>query len=246
MMITPSDLAVGMAYRSTSASLQINDEADDNALLIQAANKGISGNRISIAVTVNADPGVPTCELTGNDISFRLPSSETAELSGAFFYNGSPVEAFLLMWYAGQFNSKKSWSLDGEPVTWPLVRDGEFLLHAEGSWHVIQRLSGVVVLHWQADSDADEVYLIPEGAYGPGNLEAWRGIAALCTGEPLAHIGVDITTADNLQAVIDGIPGYGVSGNPLVAAMISVSLVAGQSGLGNMVTMAKTQLDGGR
>lgn len=243
-MMTPQDLIAAMAKKTTVASLLISGESANSSVLFTSKTSGLLGNRISVQITVNDLPGRPTCEIDGLDITYRIPATHTFEASGPFFYNGSPVSAFGTLWFAGEFNGKESWSLDGLPVTWPLVRDGEFMLHAEGSWHMVKRVSSSEQMHWQADSDEDNVIFIPDGAYGPSNLQAWRGIAALCTGYVDAHYGIDATQAQYIPLFTEGIEGI-VDGNAAVMALIAVEIPAGQTGTASLTTSQRRQLDGG-
>lgn len=242
--MTPRSLLIGMSKKTTTASLTINSDGENNSVLFTSKIPGIFGNRISVKIVINDRPGPPTCEIDGLDITYRLPSSHTFEASGPFYYNGNAVEGFGTLWFAGEFNGKESWALDGLPVTWPLVRDGEFMLHAEDSWHMIKRVSGAELMHWQADSNADNVILIPDGAYGPGNLEAWRGIAPLCTGYIDSHYGIDATQAQYLPAFTEGIEGI-VVGSAEVVALLTVAIPDGQTGTASLTTTSRKQLDGG-
>jgi hypothetical protein len=245
MIITPPSLMIGMSRSTRAASLLLEPSGDDNDLIFTAKIPGVGGNRISVKLDVTPDPGVATCDLDGSDITYRIPSERVFEASGPFSYNGSPVDGFGFLWYAGQFNGKKSWSLDGLPITWPLERNGEFLFFADGAWNMIRRNGGSNVMHWKAESDVNDIYQIPRAEYGPGQLDGWQSVAALCSGYIDAHYGVEITQAQYLQLLTDGVPSLFIEGNARVNNLVAISLQDGQSGLGSLVTTPRKRLDEG-
>jgi hypothetical protein len=161
------------------------------------------------------------------------------EASGPFYYNGAvpsiningvQAPSFLGMWYAGNFNGKKAWSITGDPaeIEWPLMADGEFMLFAEGAWHMIRRTDGAELMHWQADFDTEDIHLIPRGAYGPENLGGWQGIAEGCTGWIDPHYAAPINEARYLNLITEGqdILPY-IPGNSAAFALLDITVPNG-------------------
>jgi hypothetical protein len=248
MIIVPDFLITSMARTTQKASLNIDVVGAENAILIRSKANGIAGNQFSVEIVFDENPGPPTCTIDGLDITYRIPSIEAYEASGPFTYNGGGVSTFLALWYAGDFNGKKAWSIAGDPseITWPLTANGEFMLFAEGSWHMIRREGGETIMHWQADYDTDNILLIPRGAYGPENLGGWRGIAPLCDGWVDPHYSAPIAEAQYLSFVTEGFAEAPyMPGNSLVASLLEISVPNGANDNKMMIPFSRRNLDGG-
>ncbi len=253
MTNTPEELRVGMIRKTRSASQVLNEGVANGELLVTSKVPGLFGNRISLQLVVDNSPGVPVFTNDGQAITFRVSSQRTFEASGPFLYNGSgpkmygypSIAAFQTVWFAGKFGDYKSWSLDGLPVTWPLTRDGEFLLRADGAWRLIQRGGGQEIMHWASDSDARDIYQIPSAAKSAEQPYGWYGVAAGCTGYIDAHYGVDVSEAQNFLYLLDGLPEISVVANPYINSLITVALNSGSNGAGLLQTQSRTWLDGG-
>lgn len=243
----PTPMAIEIATRRTStyASALVNDSVADGSLLITSKIPGASGNRIRVAVVVDQNPGPPVFSMSGNEVFIRLPNKLAFEASGPFYYNGITPTTFLMLWYAGQFNSRESFASDGLPVTWPLDRDGEFVIWAENSWNMIRRVSGVNALHWRSDSSHASVNLTPTGDKTAENPEGWYGVAAGCTGWVSAHYAVDHALAGNVAALYVGDPSVHIDTDANLVARISMEVPAPQVGEGRLKNLS-ARLSGGR
>lgn len=254
-MITPDFLKSEMAKKSAKAYISIDCEDGPGAVLITSKINGIAGNQISVAIEYDDLPGPPTCTVNGLAITYRIPNVEAFEASGPFFYDGGPalnyldLPAFLGLWYAGDFNGKKSWSLTGDPdeIEWPITANGEYMLFAEGAWHMIMRVGGDELMHWQADFDTENIIAIPRGAYGPENLGGWRGIAPLCTGWLDPHYSAPINEAQYLSFITEGseiLPF--LPGNPVVLALLDITVPNGADENKLIIPTTRRNLDGGK
>lgn len=235
------------------ASLTLDFAGDDNTLVLTAQTAGRAGNAISVEVVVDSGAGIPTLVLDGTDLTYYASSAETFEVSGTLKYNGGAIPpyagnpgdgAFSPLWYAGMCNGHRSWSLDGQPVTWPLTRDGDFALHDGTSWHLVRRQNGEIVMHWQADSDVD-AFDLPTAAYDESHLDSWRGVIPACTGTPNSHLGIDARIAALAPYALSGYAAIGFDGNAEAASLLTIAPADGQSGYGVVATTARKWLTGG-
>jgi len=239
MIPTPTLLTIGMARTSKRATLLLEFAGANNDVLVEARTIGIQGNQISISFEFIAT-GAASCAENNRNIIFYLPSELTFEASGTFFYNGVQPTDFNTLWYAGIFNGKISYSLDGLPVSYPLTRDGVFFLNSAGAWHMIKRQSGINIMHWSSLSTASELSEIP--------VESWVGIAPLCTGTVDVHTGADFTTVDYLSFIVEGIPEAPglIVVNENAKKLITIGPPPGQLGFGKVLPVTAKFLDGGK
>lgn len=236
-----------------TASLTLDFPGVDNTLVFTAQTEGRAGNSISVEIVTHSGAGIPTLALEGTALTYTVSSAETLEISGTLSYNGGFIPpyagnpgdgAFSPLWYAGMCNEHRSWSLDGESVTWPLTRDGDFALHDGSSWHLIRRQNGEVVMHWQADSDVD-AFDLPAVAYDENHLDSWRGMIPACTGTPHSHLGNDARSPILLPFALSGYASIGFVGNAEAASLLTIAVADGQSGYGLVATTARQWLTGG-
>lgn len=136
--------------------------------------------------------------------------------------------------------------MDGLAVTWPLDRNGEFVLYADGSWHVIQRSAGLITMHWISDSDETDIQLIPRAVQSAEQPNGWYGGIPACTGYVDTHYGIDLTETQYLTALLDGLPDNYLPASTEVNNRLTFALAAGQSGTGRLTSSSQTRLAGGR
>jgi hypothetical protein len=239
-------LVIGTAKQSRHAFLRVNDAVIDGAILATSKVPGLFGNRIAVGVEVFEGSGPPSFILENLSILLRLPRELSFEASGPFYYNGeNPQDSFILLWYSGNLNGRKSYSLDGNAFSWPLNRDGEFAFYAEGSWNMILRTGGVNQMHWRADTDVEDFALIPPYEKSPTYPDAWYGVADGCTGWVSSHYGIDVRTAEVIPTLLEGLPDNFVINNPLIDALVEFSLPSDQTGTGLLATSPIKNLDYG-
>lgn len=244
MITTPVGIAVGTARATTFASVTLNGSVADGALVVTSKVPGFYGNRISVEIVVDDGPGPPTFTLDGAQATFRMPSYLSFDASGPFFFEGENP-TFTALWYSGTLNGRETFSSDGLPVTWPLNRDGQFILFADSAWRMIQRTSGVNIMHWKSDSSHRKVDLTPQGALSAENPEGWHGVAAGCTGWIIAHYNSDVTEASYFPQFFAGVPEFYIFPDPLLTSLVTVALAPGNSGDGRVSSADPAFLTGG-
>jgi hypothetical protein len=228
------------------ATCLLNSSVANGGLVITSKVPGFYGNRLSVEVSIDDNNGPPVISMDGTAITIRMPRKLSFDASGPFFFNDETPELFTALWYAGDFNSRESFAFDGLPVTWPLDRDGAFVLYAEDAWHMLQRVSGSILMYWKSDSSfmtVLETSSLPKTEENPGG---WYGVAAGCTGYVDAHYNVDHTEAQFFPMFVPGAPQFYVAINPRVNAAIEVSLPAGSNGTGRVESIPAKRLSGGR
>ena len=244
MITIPPALAVGTLRKSTYASVSLNTGVENGGLVVTSKVPGFFGNRISVEIVVDAGPGPPRFTRNGLQATFRMPSYLSFDASGPFFFEGvNPT--FTALWYSGKINGRESFSSDGVAVTWPLDRDGQFVLFADNAWRIIQRTGGVNLMHWKSDSSHQKVEQTPSQPKSEENPEGWHGVADGCTGWISAHYNSDVTEASYFAQFFAGIAEYFIFPDPYLSTIMSVALAPGSSGSGRVLSIAEQPLTGG-
>lgn len=245
-MITAPEIKIATARMTGIASGTFNSGVPQGELLITSKVPGLAGNRVSVTIRVDEHPGPPGFVVSGRDVTFRSPRRLTFEASGAFLFEGAPVTGFTVLWYSGEFNDRESFATDGLPVSWPLTRNGEFTMYADGAWHMIRREAGAEVMHWKSDSTYAKVILVPSGDRSETNPTGWYGVAPGCTGWVAAHYGSDHNAAEYIPYFLEGDAGISVPPNPDALALLDIVVAPGNSGSGIVLSAPRQRLSGGK
>jgi hypothetical protein len=200
---------------------------------------------MSISVALDDGPGAPTLQIDNFHLAVRIPTKLTFEASGPYHFNGVTPEGFIFLWYAGEFNGRESFSPDGLPVTWPLDRDGDFVVYADSGWNMVRRSSGADLMHWKSDSSFLTVGETPAAAKSESQPHGWYGVADGCTGYVNAHYGAEHTEAQYLPYFLNEAAAVFVVPDPRAKLRFSISLPDGQTGYGKLQNIPQTPLTGG-
>lgn len=237
----------GTRPTSTFARTTLNESVVDGQVVVVSKLPGTYGNRLSVSVEIRQSGGKPVLSYSGNSAHISISSKPIFESSGPFFVNGVTPTIFDWLWPTDDHQNRPCWSIDGLPVTWPLNRDGSFMVFADGSWNMIQRASGVVTMHWKSDSQASDIYLIPRAEKSLSTPDGWYGGIPTCTGFVDAHYGIDNTEAQwAVEIINNGVPSRGLDPNPDINLRMLFELPSGQSGTGKLQTLSPKALVGGR
>jgi hypothetical protein len=242
--MTPELLKISTAVKTQTASVRI-DFGEGNGVVFTSKITGVYGNSLSVKIETPDITGPPLCLMDGQAITYRIPSFGTFwEASGPFTYNGSPSLSFGVLWYAGYFNDRWSFSMDGTAVSWPLDRDGEFVFFADGYWRAIKRVGGDEIESFRTDYQGNEAILY--GTLVDPTPIVWEPVAPLSGGIFLPHKGLDMLQVMFLGTFTEGIPDVFIAGNKRANALVGITYPDGQGGEGHVSETSRIYFDGGR